>query len=234
MENRGPRGEQLSPVGKEPTITGFMRRIVKEHEDRVICMQTERRRILWVLVLGSVLLSGCSSTMRWTQDPPDVPSCVPDRLLTWEDFRPKAEIGRRAAETAVRFHLEAHSPPRILALFDPKLSWVRADFAYTMNPLKMRSSEQLLRHEQLHYTISCMLAREANFSLLNGGDPKAMLILLNAVATRMNVQYDAETNHGLNRQKQHEWEEAIQKSLLAGPLTKPLTKTLSGNLSHSD
>ena len=193
-------------------------------------MQTRRRRTLWVLLLLSVLLSGCSSAMRWTQDPPDVPSCVPDRLLTWEDFRPKAEIGRRAAETAVRFHLEAHSPPRILALFDPKLSWVRADFAYTMNPLKIRSSEQLLRREQLHYTISCMLAREANLSLLNGGDPKAMLILLNAVATRMNVQYDAETNHGLNRQKQQEWEEAIQKSLLAGPLTKPLTKTLSGNL----
>jgi hypothetical protein len=199
-------------------------------------MQTGRRRgMLWALVLLSVLLGGCSSAMRWTQDPFDVPSCVPDRLLTWEDFRPKAEIGRRAAETAVRFHLEAHSPPRILALFDPKLSWVRADFAYTMNPLKIRASEQLLRHEQLHYTISCMLAREANLSLLNGGDPKAMLILLNAVATRMNVQYDAETNHGLNHQKQQEWEEAIQKSLSAGPLTKPLTKTLSGNLrSHAE
>jgi hypothetical protein len=104
-----------------------------------------------------------------------------------------------------------------------------------MNPLKIRSSEQLLRHEQLHYTISCMLAREANLSLINGGDPKAMLILLNAVATRMNVQYDAETNHGLNRQKQQEWEEAVQNSLQAGPLTKPLTKTLSGDLrSHSD
>ena len=198
-------------------------------------MRIERRKSLCALVLLSLLLGGCSSAMRWTPDPLDVPSCVPDRLLTWEDFRPKAEVGRRAAETAVRFHLEAHSPPRILALFDPKLSWVRADFAYTMNPLKMRSAEQLLRHEQLHYTISCMLAREANLSLLNGGDPTAMLILLNAVATRMNVQYDAETNHGLNHQKQEEWEEAIQKSLSAGPLTKPLAKTLSGTLrSHSE
>ena len=185
-----------------------------------------RHTKLWGAVLLCLLLGGCSSAMRWAQDPPNVPSCVPDRLLTWEDFRPKAEAGRRAAETAVRFHLEAHSPPRILAVFDPKLSWVRADFAYTLNPLKIRSSQQLLRHEQLHYTISCMLAREANLSLMNGGDPKAMLILLNAVATRMNVQYDAESNHGLNREKQQEWEDAIQESLLAGPLTKPLVKTL--------
>lgn len=192
--------------------------------------QKGRQAKLWAVVLLSLLLGGCSSAMRWAQDPPNVPSCVPDRLLTWEDFRPKAEAGRRAAETAVRFHLEAHSPPRILAVFDPKLSWVRADFAYTLNPLKIRSSEQLLRHEQLHYTISCMLAREANLSLMNGGDPKAMLILLNAVATRMNVQYDAESNHGLNRQKQQEWEDAIQESLLAGPLTKPLVKTLGEDL----
>jgi hypothetical protein len=194
-------------------------------------MDKGRQAKQWaLLLLLSLLLSGCSSAMRWAQDPPNVPSCVPDRLLTWEDFRPKAEVGRRAAETAVRFHLEAHSPPRILAVFDPKLSWVRADFAYTLNPLKIRSSEQQLRHEQLHYTISCMLAREANLSLMNGGDPKAMLILLNAVATRMNVQYDAESNHGLNREKQQEWEEAIQESLLAGPLTKPLVKTLGEDL----
>ncbi len=188
--------------------------------------QAKRGAVLLLILL----LSGCSSAMRWAQDPPNVPSCVPDRLLTWEDFRPKAEGGRRAAETAVRFHLEAHSPPRILAVFDPKLSWVRADFAYTLNPLKIRSSAQLLRHEQLHYTISCMLAREANLSLMNGGDPKAMLILLNAVATRMNVQYDAESHHGLNRQKQQEWEDAIQESLLAGPLTKPFVKTLGEGL----
>ena len=204
---------------------------VNEEAIERLGMDKGRQAKQWaLLLLLSLLLSGCSSAMRWAQDPPNVPSCVPDRLLTWEDFRPKAEVGRRAAETAVRFHLEAHSPPRILAVFDPKLSWVRADFAYTLNPLKIRSSEQLLRHEQLHYTISCMLAREANLSLMNGGDPKAMLILLNAVATRMNVQYDAESNHGLNREKQQEWEEAIQESLLAGPLTKPLVKTLGEDL----
>jgi hypothetical protein len=46
----------------------------------------------------------------------------------------------------------------------------------------------------------------------------------------MNVQYDAESNHGLNREKQQEWEDAIQESLLAGPLTKPLTDTLGGEV----
>ncbi len=159
--------------------------------------------------------------MHWVADPPEHPTCIPDRLLTWEDFTPKGVRGRRAAETAVRFRLIQGPSARILAEFDPRLSWVRSDFAYAWNPFLSRFSARLLRHEQLHFTISCLLAREANLSLANGGDPQAMLMLLNSVATRLNVQYDSETNHGLNREKQIEWEEAIQARLAAGPVTKP-------------
>jgi hypothetical protein len=71
-----------------------------------------------------------------------------------------------------------------------------------------------------------LLAREANVALLTGGDPQAMLLLLNAVATRLNIQYDNETSHGLNRQKQTEWEQAIQARLAAGPLGRASVKTL--------
>ena len=199
-------------------------------------MKTGRRRgTLWGLVLLSVLLGGCSSAMRWTQDPLDVPSCVPDRLLTWDDFKPKAELGRKAAETLVDFEITQNSPYRILAKLNQTSSWVRADMVFTENPSKIRSSEALLRHEQLHFAIACLMTREANLSLLQGADPIKMQIMLFAVVRRTNLQYDAETNHGLNHQKQKEWEEAIQKSLSAGPLTKPLAKTLSGNLrSHSE
>lgn len=84
----------------------------------------------------------------------------------------------------------------------------------------MRHSERLLRHERLHFAISCLLTREANLALKSGGDPQAMLLLLNAVSTRINVQYDAETDHGLNQARQAQWEEAIGARLSAGPLTK--------------
>ena len=184
-------------------------------------------RCVLISVLGVlVLLSACAQTATWVRDDPDVPSCDPDRLLHWQDFTPRVHKERRAAETAVRFHLADRDRPRIVAQFDPTLSWVRSDFLEDWNPFTKRYSQQLLRHEQLHFSISCLLAREANVALMTGGDPQAMLLLLNAVATRLNIQYDIETGHGLNRQKQTEWEQAIQARLAAGPLGKPGVKTL--------
>ncbi len=89
-----------------------------------------------------------------------------------------------------------------------------------MNAPDARRSERLLRHEQVHFAISCLLTREANLALQTGGDPHAMLSLLNAVATRINVQYDVETSHGLDAEQQEQWEETIEGRLAAGPLTK--------------
>src|SRR5687768_6980868 len=95
-----------------------------------------------------VLLSACAQTVTWVRDDPDVPSCHPDRLLEWQDFTPKVHRERRAAETAVRFHLADRDRPRIVAQFDSTLSWVRADFLEDWNPFTKRYSQQLLRHEQ--------------------------------------------------------------------------------------
>jgi hypothetical protein len=184
------------------------------------------RWVLACLISVLALLHGCAPAVTWVRDDPDVASCDPDRLLQWQDFTPKVQRERRAAETAVRFRLADRDRPRIVAQFDPTLSWVRADFLEDWNPFTKRYSQQLLRHEQLHYSISCLLAREANVALLTGGDPQAMLLLLNAVATRLNIQYDNETSHGLNRQKQTEWEQAIQARLAAGPLGRASVKTL--------
>ena len=192
-------------------------------------MRPGRYSFLWcVIPLFSTLalLQGCAPAVTWVRDEPGVVSCDPDRLLQWQDFTPKVQRERRAAETAVRFHLADRERPRIVAQFDPTLSWVRADFLEDWNPFTRRYSQQLLRHEQLHFSISCLLAREANVALLTGGDPQAMLLLLNAVATRLNIQYDIETSHGLNRQKQTEWERAIQARLAAGPLGRVGVKTL--------
>jgi hypothetical protein len=140
---------------------------------------------------------------------------LPDRLLTWDDFTKRSASGRRGAETAVGFHLAPGSAPRIRAQFDHERSWVRPEVAYA--PAKR--SERLLRHEQAHFALSCLLAREANVALQTGGDPQDMLFLVNAVATRLNVQYDVETNHGQNVDQQGQWEEVIQARLKAGPAT---------------
>ncbi|HJU05418.1 MAG TPA: hypothetical protein VJ692_09725 [Nitrospiraceae bacterium] len=171
----------------------------------------------WGALLALIpLVVGCASTLRWARDTPSNPSCVPDRLLSWNDFTPRDAQSRRGAETAIRFHLDLTEPPRIQAQFDPELSWVKPE---VINAPDQKRADRLLRHEQVHFAISCLLTRQANLALRTGGDPKAMLLLLNAVATRINVQYDVETNHGVNASDQARWEEVIESSLAAGPLT---------------
>ena len=162
------------------------------------------------------LATACTPSFRWVHDSSADPSCVPDRLLSWNDFKQRSGYGRRGAETAIRFHLRQGEPPRILLQFDPELSWVKPEVVHAPS----KQSDQLLRHEQLHFAISCLLTREANVALRSGGDPRAMLLLLNAVATRINVQYDVETNHGLNDEQQEQWERTIQSRLTAGPLAR--------------
>ncbi|MGH7233399.1 MAG: hypothetical protein ACREJU_18865 [Nitrospiraceae bacterium] len=173
-------------------------------------------RWVWMLALASLVV-GCAPALRWVPDAPSNPSCVPDRLLSWRDFQQRQTSSRRGAETAIRFHLDHSQPPRIQAKFDPDLSWVKPE---VMTASDQKRSDRLLRHEQLHFAISCLLTREANLALRTGGDPKAMMLLLNAVSTRINVQYDVETNHGLNAEQQEQWEQTVQSRLAAEPLTK--------------
>ena len=76
-------------------------------------------------------------------------------------------------------------------------------------------SERTLLHEQVHYMISCLLTRRANLTLHNGGgDPLKMAQKVKEEATRLNLQYDKDTNHGLNTQAQMDWEREIQHQLL--------------------
>lgn len=170
--------------------------------------------VLWSVIVVPI---ACAPRLHWVHDSPAAPSCEPDRLLTWEDFKERSGHGRRGAETAVRFHLDGIEPGRIRARLDHGLSWVKPEVVHAADH---KRALRLLRHEQVHFAISCLLTREANAALATGGDPQAMLLLLNAVATRLNVQYDVESNHGLNEKGQARWEEAVQRRLSAGPLTQ--------------
>jgi hypothetical protein len=62
--------------------------------------------------------------------------------------------------------------------------------------------------------ISCLLTRQANQTLENVGDPLQMVQLVKAAAKRLNLQYDKDTNHGLNTEAQLDWEREIQQQLL--------------------
>ncbi len=162
----------------------------------------------------TLVLGGCSPSLKWiTEESSTTPSCSPDRLLTWDDFIVEdRHTAAPAAQTAVRFLFHPTSP-YLVAKFDSEFSWVQSRVMQSVHSNTEKLSAQLLAHEQVHYLISCLLVRQANMVLQPGDDRLAMLELVKAVAQRMNLQYDYDTNHGVNSFAQVRWESAVQEQL---------------------
>lgn len=123
---------------------------------------------------------------------------------------PRVPKDQRGAETAIRF-LFHPSERRLSIAFDHEHSWVKPDLVEPENPILGRMSEQLLAHEQVHFLISCLVVRQANLSLTEQDDLPEMLELSKLVVQRLNLQYDAATNHGLNWEVQQLWEAEVMR-----------------------
>lgn len=156
------------------------------------------------------LIVGCAPRLYWIHEFSSPPSCEPDRLPQWSDFVPRDSKDQRGAETAIRF-LFHPSERRLRIAFDYEHSWVKPDLLEPENPTLGRMSEQLLAHEQVHFLISCLVVRQANLSLTDQEDLPKMLELSKLVAQRLNLQYDAATNHGLNLEVQQLWESEVMR-----------------------
>ena len=157
-----------------------------------------------------VFLVGCAPTLTWVPDPLPVPSCQPDRLLQWSDFVPRTPQDQRGAETSIRF-LFHPSEQRLSITFDREHSWVKPALVDPEHLDVLEISEQLLAHEQVHFLISCLVVRQANLSLTAQDDLFKMLELTKLVAQRLNLQYDTDTNHGLNKTAQQSWEAEVMR-----------------------
>lgn len=167
------------------------------------------RQTLRICSLGICLyLVGCAPTLTWIPDPLPLPSCQPDRLLQWSDFTPRTPQDERGAETAIRFfhHPSQH---RLSIALDHEHSWVKRELIEPANDTHWRISENLLAHEQLHFFISCLVVRQANLSMTKDDDLRKMLELTKLVAQRLNLQYDRDTNHGLDFDAQQSWETEV-------------------------
>ena len=163
------------------------------------------------LILGLCWLTlGCAPSLYWIHESSTTPSCQPDRLPQWSDFVPRVPEDKRGAETAIRF-LFHHSERRLAIAFDHEHSWVKPELVEPENHTLWRISEQLLAHEQVHFLISCLVVRQANVSLTKQDDPYKVLELTKLVAQRLNLQYDRDTNHGLNLEVQQLWEAEVMR-----------------------
>ncbi len=166
-----------------------------------------------ILIMAVITLTGCASDIRWKTEGRSFPACVPDHAPTWEEFTKSYGNFKNSAQTAVAIRLAQLDPPMLQARFDPDRSWVQPHIVEAWHPYEQSVANRLLRHEQLHFAISCLLVRQANAALRTGDDPYRMLQLVRATAKRLNALYDKETNHGTIADKQAQWEQDVEQQL---------------------
>ncbi len=131
----------------------------------------------------------------------------PGRKLTWDDFRgqpkPKAdEVANTNTGLGVDFHLKKDR-----LSFEVRCEF-NADKSWVSNP-----SDWVLRHEQGHFDISEIFARILYKRLSEYVfDDKTFKVDLDDIyqqvvreKTSLQQQYDRETDHSRNKEKQEEW-----------------------------
>ncbi|GAA4034155.1 hypothetical protein GCM10022409_18110 [Hymenobacter glaciei] len=162
------------------------------------------------------------------QAPTAKPALAPAPMITWSaerrltlaDFQARAPMGSPlSASTSSNIKADAACKDyvfssTVVSTFDPNTSWFR-------NP-KM-ASENLLRHEQLHFDITevytrimrqrlQLFAAKANCEKLQPGFNNTTKLVY-ADWDREQNRYDQETNHGLNAVRQAAWEKQTAAKL---------------------
>lgn len=143
--------------------------------------------------------------------------------LTWEDFRGSIPSGRGsvAAETSCGIGFEtnviSHGVPahfRVYNTFSMQRSWVRPD----------AMTREVLEHEQGHFDLCELYTRKlrARFNAAEGITPENLKRITHSVWAEVHgeyaeqqEQYEEETAHGLNRDRQIAWTERLEKELAA-------------------
>lgn len=136
--------------------------------------------------------------------------------LSWDDFqgRPDRASNMLAmTESGIDFSYYcdgSYFRVEILAKFDPSKSW-----------RKKTASDKLLPHEQLHFDITEWISRKMRKAFAELENPCQMgKRKLEGIAQehfnewqRVQMQYDRETEHSIDREKQQEWEEKVAQGL---------------------
>ena len=149
------------------------------------------------------------------------------RKLTWNDFQ--GEISNDKAYEVINVYNEneedaARSRVAIALYFKCEGGkanhTVRAEFEKNNSwYYPKRKTDAVLNHEQLHFDITELYARELRTKLASMKNPcdKSSVGLVYQANENAFVefvrQYDIETSHGVNKQKQSEWESRIQNLL---------------------
>ena len=141
--------------------------------------------------------------------------------IKWSDFEGKADRKSPfAAMSAVGIHYKYSSLAvgdvvkikfEINSKFDKTKSWSR----------KQLRTADVLRHEQLHFDISELVARQFRKEAESSSYSKHYKIEIAAVFNRytaylerLQKKYDIQTEHSKNKLRQKEWENIIHRELM--------------------
>lgn len=163
--------------------------------------------IITPLICFFTIITYGQQSIRWTNN----------QQLTWDDFTGQVnDTSKYDAEcfAEIRYNYTFYGPDDfefdVYASFDKNSSWSR----------KHKQSEGLLKHEQMHFNIAQLFAEKIKNQFENyfytASYSEQILQIFNlkkAEYQAMQLQYDEETNHSLNREKQKEWEERILSEL---------------------
>ena len=168
-------------------------------------------KTLIVFILSFFLLPQLDSEkMIWNEN----------QKLSWENFqgKPMPKAGFVASTTTGLHFSYSYSMDENVAIvkytvesfFDPKTSWF----------IPEKVSQKVLNHEQLHFDISELHARilrnklnSMKFSTNAKTEIETVYLQIEEERRKMQKQFDAETDHSQNIEKEIFWETKIAKQL---------------------
>jgi uncharacterized protein DUF922 len=156
--------------------------------------------------------------------PPDAILWSQRRRLSWSDFRAVPSIGDYPS--AVTSYVLMYTSTcesnvftsRVDAAFVPRQSWVKTS-VLLLGP----QSRRALQHEQTHFDLAEIDARRIRRALASLATPCEMSSdERNAVVARfiqedgeIQERYDRESGHGIDAERQREWESTVSSQLAA-------------------
>ncbi|GEO12190.1 DUF922 domain-containing protein [Segetibacter aerophilus] len=166
------------------------------------------KTVLIIVILFITTAAHSQESIRWSGN----------QQLKWEDFLGRVnDTSRYDAEcyAEIRYNYKIYSEGdfefEVFANFDKNTSWSR----------RHKQSDDLLKHEQLHFDIAELFAqklkREFDSYTYTASTYNTQIIdLFNQKKLEyqaMQRQYDEETNHSLNKAKQKQWDDFIYLEL---------------------
>lgn len=167
-------------------------------------------------ILFTILFSVAFSVCTFAQSESDTIYWSPCYKLKWDDFRGTPDTSSQysaVSRPGIKYYLSANEDSfnvRVVCFFIKSQSWS-----------KLKSSDTLLMHEQLHFDIAELFARklrkvfaEYKFNYTTVAKDIDKLFLLNKQErSKMDNLYDKETDFSRNRKQQLLWNKKIGMEL---------------------